>query len=87
MPSSSARALGAGFALRRGLASSTRFSTPELDTLATVTEDASSRANATEQVTFAELLTAVLAQRDVLTKVGTHSGSPGPGVRAGPGCG
>ncbi len=69
VPSSSAKALAAGFTLRQGLASFTRFSAPELDTLAAALEDASSRANAAEQVAFAELSAAVLAQREVLTRV------------------
>ncbi len=69
VPSSSAKALGAGFTLRQGLASSTRFSTPELDALAAALEDASSRANAAEQIAFAELSAAVLAVREVLTRV------------------
>ena len=69
VPSSSAKALGAGFTLRQGLASSTRFSTPELDTLAAALEDASGRASVSEQVAFAELSSAVLAQREALTKV------------------
>ncbi len=69
VPSSSAKALGAGFTLRQGLASSTRFSTPELDTLAAALEDASGRAGAAEQIVFAELSAAVLALREVLTKV------------------
>ena len=69
VPSSSAKALGAGFTLRQGLASSTRFSTPELDTLAAALEDASGRASAAEQIAFAELSAAVLALREVLTKV------------------
>ena len=69
VPLSGAKALGAGFTLRQGLASSTRFSTPDLDALAAALEDASSRAGAAEQVAFAELSAAVLAQREALTKV------------------
>ncbi len=41
VPASSAQALGPGFTLRQGLASSTRFTKPELDSLAAALEDAS----------------------------------------------
>ena len=69
VPTSGAKALGPGFTLRRGLASSTRFSAPELDALAAALEDASGWASAAEQVAFAELRPAVLVRRGNLAKV------------------
>ncbi len=69
VPTSSAQTLGAAFTLRQGLASSTRFSTPELDGLATALEEASGRANAAEQMVFAELSAAAMASRETLTRI------------------
>ena len=69
VPSSHASALGAGFTLRQGLASSTRFSTRELDALATALEDASDRARSTELAAFADLSAAVMQHREALARV------------------
>ncbi len=69
VPASSAKALGTGFTLRQGLASSTRFTTPELDGLAETLEEASSRVNVAEQGVFVELSAAVMACREALTRI------------------
>ncbi len=69
VPAASAQALGAGFTLRQGLASSTRFSTPELDDLAAVLEDASAQAGRAEQAVFVELSAAAMASREALTRI------------------
>ena len=69
VPSAQAKALGEEFTLRQGLASSTRFSTAEVDTLAARLEEASARVAAAEQAVFTELSRAVLDVREVLTRV------------------
>ena len=69
VPASSAQSLGAGFTLRQGLASSTRFSTPELDGLAGVLEEASAQAVRAEQAVFVELSAAAMASREALTRI------------------
>jgi DNA mismatch repair protein MutS len=69
VPSSSVKGLGAGFTLRQGLASSARFTTPELDGLAATLEEASGRADVAEQLVYRELSAAVMAVRDALTRI------------------
>ena len=69
VPAASAQSLGAGFTLRQGLASSTRFSTPELDSLAARLEEASVQASRAEQAVFVELSTAALASREALIRI------------------
>jgi len=69
VPAASAQSLGAGFTLRQGLASSTRFSTPELDSLAAVLEEASAQASRAEQAVFVELCAAAMASREALTRI------------------
>jgi DNA mismatch repair protein MutS len=69
VPAASAQSLGPGFTLRQGLASSTRFSTPELDSLAAVLEEASAQASRAEQAVFVELSAAAMASREALTRI------------------
>jgi len=69
VPAASAQSLGAGFTLRQGLASSTRFSTPELDSLAATLEEASAQAGRAEQAVFVELSAAAMASREALTRI------------------
>jgi len=69
VPAASAQALGAGFTLRQGLASTTRFTTPELDGLAAALEDASAQASRAEQAVFVELSAAAMASREALTRI------------------
>ena len=69
VPAPSAKALGAGFTLRQGLASTTRFTTPELDRLAAALEAASEQAASAEQAVFGELRGAVLASRRALARI------------------
>ncbi len=69
VPAASAKLLGPPFVLRQGLASATRFSTPELDGLATRLEDAIQRMGVAEQAVFTELSAAVIASREMLTRI------------------
>jgi DNA mismatch repair protein MutS len=69
VPASSAKTLGADFTLRQGLASTTRFSTPELDRLAATLEAASEQMTLAEQAIFTELCSTVLAWREALTRI------------------
>jgi DNA mismatch repair protein MutS len=69
VPASAAKALGEGFSLRQGLASTTRFSTPELDRLAGDLEGAGRQVAAAAQAIFNELSSAVLASRKGLTRM------------------
>ena len=69
VPASNAQSLGLRFTLRQGLASSTRFTTPELDSLAAVLEDASAQASRAEQAVFVELSAAAMASREALTRI------------------
>ena len=69
VPSLSAKGLGAGFILRQGLASSARFTTPELDGLAATLEEASGKADMAEQLVYRELSAAVIAVREALTRI------------------
>ncbi len=69
VPATSAQNLGPGFTLRQGLASSTRFSTPELDSLAAALEEAFAQASRAEQAVFVELSAAAMASREVLTRI------------------
>ncbi len=69
VPSSQARALGDGFVLRQGLASSTRFSTAGLDGLAARLEDATGRTARAEQTVFTDLSNAVMGVRELLTRI------------------
>ena len=69
VPASSAKDLGVAFTLRQGLASTTRFTTPELDRLAVMLESASSQVALAEQAIFNELCAAVLTSREALTRI------------------
>ena len=69
VPAASAQALGPGFTLRQGLASSTRFTAPELDGLAAALEEASALARRAEQAVFVELSAAAMASREALTRI------------------
>ena len=69
VPSALAATLGGSFTLRQGLASSARFSTPELDALAVRLEEALARVAMAEQAVFTELSHAVLDIREPLTRV------------------
>ncbi len=69
VPAASAQSLGPGFTLRQGLASSTRFTTPELDGLAAALEEASAQARRAEKAVFVELSAAAVASREVLTRI------------------
>ena len=69
VPAANAKALGPDFTLRQGLASTTRFTTPELDRLAVTLAAALEQAAAGEQVIFGELRTAVLSSREALTRI------------------
>ena len=69
VPAASATALGPEFTLRQGLASTTRFTTPELDQLALAVEDGSEQAMCQEQAILTALCAAVLDARKDLTRV------------------
>jgi len=70
VPAAQAKALvGEGFTLRQGLASSTCFTTTELDALAAQLEEALARIAGAEQAVFRELSHAVLDIRETLTRV------------------
>jgi DNA mismatch repair protein MutS len=69
VPAASAKNLGTDFTLRQGLASTTRFTTPELDRLAATLEVASEQMTLAEQAIFTELCSAVLASREALTRI------------------
>jgi DNA mismatch repair protein MutS len=69
VPAASATALGQGFTLRQGLASTSRFGTIELDKLAAALASATEQAAQAEQVVFAELRSVVLAARDLLARI------------------
>ena len=69
VPASSAKNLGSDFTLRQGLASTTRFTTPELDRLAATLAVASEQVALAEQGIFTELCSAVLASREALTRI------------------
>jgi DNA mismatch repair protein MutS len=69
VPASSAKDLGAAFTLRQGLASSTRFTTAELDRLAAMLEAASAQVALAEQAIFTELCSTVLASRETLMRI------------------
>ncbi len=67
--SSAAQALGAGFTLRQGLASSSRFTTPKLDQLAVALDEASGKVARAEQAAFTELSAAILTSRAALGRI------------------
>ena len=69
VPAASAKLLGPPFVLRQGLASTTRFSSPELDAFATTLVEATERAGVAEQAVFTELSAAVTASRGALTRI------------------
>jgi len=69
VPSAGAQGLGAAFILRQGLASASRFSTPDLDRLATTLEAASGKVTRSEQAAFTELSVAVLTSRIALGRI------------------
>ena len=69
VPSTSAKLLDDRFTLRQGLASSTRFTTAELDGFAGRLEEASGRVEALELAAFSELSNAVLTVRDAVARV------------------
>ena len=67
--SSAAQALGVGFTLRQGLASSSRFTTPKLDQLAVALDEASGKVARAEQAAFTELSAAILTSRAALGRI------------------
>jgi DNA mismatch repair protein MutS len=69
VPASSAKAIGTGFTLRQGLASSTRYSTAELDRLATAHDAAIKETARIEETLFRGLSGAVLSERTGLARV------------------
>jgi DNA mismatch repair protein MutS len=69
VPASGAKQLGAEFTLRQGLASTTRFTTAELDRLAATLEAATEQMVLAEHAIFTELCSAVLASRGALTRI------------------
>ena len=83
---SSTKALGTGFTLRQGLASSTRYSTAELDRLATAHEAAIERAARIEETLFA-IYPGPLSRAGSTVPDRACGGGAGSGVRAGAGCG
>lgn len=69
VPAAAARTLGEAFVLRQGLASSSRFATPELDRLAAAQEVAAERAARAERAVFEALRSAALSARGGLTRI------------------
>ncbi|MDT8278422.1 DNA mismatch repair protein MutS [Roseomonas mucosa] len=69
VPTSGVKALGPEFTLRQGLASSARYTTPDLDRLASEREAAVGRATGIEERLFRELATAILSERPALTRI------------------
>ena len=69
VPASSTNALGNEFTLRQGLASSTRYSTAELDGMATTHEAAIERVARIEEALFRDLSRAVLSERAPLARI------------------
>ncbi|MBE7157833.1 MAG: DNA mismatch repair protein MutS, partial [Rhodospirillales bacterium] len=69
VPAANAKMMGPEFLLRQGLASSTRYSTTELDRLAAAQETVLETAASIEQRLFRELSSAVLAERPALTRI------------------
>ncbi len=69
VPAAHAKALDPRFTLRQGMASAARFSTPELDKLASALEEAAGRAFSTEQVAFAQLSAGVMEHREALARI------------------
>ena len=69
VPAAGAQALGVSFVLRQGLASSSRYTTAELDSLATALDDASKRVIQATQTVFTELSRAALSCREALSRV------------------
>jgi DNA mismatch repair protein MutS len=69
VPSSAAQGLGTGFTLRQGLASTSRFSIPELDRLAAEFEDASTLVARLEKGIFDQLSRSVLVSRTSLSRI------------------
>lgn len=69
IPTSHAKAPGSEFILRQGLASSTRYSTSELDHLAAAREIAVESAARIEEKVFRDLSSAVLSERLALVRI------------------
>ena len=69
VPAGSVKAIGDGFTLRQGLASTTRFSSPALDEAAGRLEDASAKVALAEEAAFTDLANGTLTVRDVLTRI------------------
>ncbi|TDH60461.1 DNA mismatch repair protein MutS [Dankookia rubra] len=69
VPAGQAAALGSGFVLRQGLASTTRFTTAELDRQASALETARERALHLERAAFEELRRRTLAVRAEMARV------------------
>ncbi len=69
VPTSSGGKLQSGFVLRQGLASTTRFSSAELDAAAICLEEARNKAASAEEVVFTELANAAMIEREALTRV------------------
>jgi DNA mismatch repair protein MutS len=69
VPAAAATGLKDGFTLRQGLASSARYTTAELDRLASEQIAAAEQVAATEERVFRELVSAALAERAAVTRV------------------
>ena len=69
VPTSGAKAMGEGFTLRQGLASTTRYTTAALDQAAGRLEEASEQLTLAEQTVFNECSAAVLECRNALTRI------------------
>ncbi|MBL6082518.1 DNA mismatch repair protein MutS [Belnapia sp. T18] len=69
IPATQAKALGSRFVLRQGLASTTRYSSPDLDKLAGALEEAKERAIRLERAAFEFLRRDVLEKRGSIARV------------------
>ncbi len=69
VPASSSGKLESGFVLRQGLASTTRFSSAELDAAAICLEEARNKAASAEEVVFTEVANAAMIEREALTRI------------------
>lgn len=69
VPAAAAKGLGDGFTLRQGLASSARYTTSELDRLASEQVGAAERVTAIEERVFRDLVSAALTERSAVTRI------------------
>jgi DNA mismatch repair protein MutS len=72
VPTAAVKTLGDGFTLRQGLASSARYTTAELDRLASERTGAVERVTAVEGRVFRDLVSMTLAERASVTRI-THA--------------